>query len=107
VTAAAVGFAGRTAPLADDGALICVATTYCSPDADEAAYEALKRLAKRENVEEMQVFKAELREALCDQTRLPENRKKLQDPSKAADREPRINASHRESSHSANHAPSQ
>lgn len=51
--------------------LIRVATTYCSPDADEEAYEGLKRLAKRENDEEMRVFKAELREALRDPTQLP------------------------------------
>jgi hypothetical protein len=50
-----------------------VATTYCSPDADEEAYEGLKRLAKRENDEEMLVFKAELREVLHDPTRLPDN----------------------------------
>ena len=31
--------------------LIRIATTYCSPDADEDAYAGLKRLAKRENVE--------------------------------------------------------
>jgi len=53
--------------------LIRVATTYCSPDADEEAYEGLKRLAKRENDEEMRVFKAELREVLQDPGRLPNN----------------------------------
>jgi hypothetical protein len=53
--------------------LIRVATTYCSPDADEAAYEGLKRLVKRENVEEMRVFKDELREALRDPARLPDD----------------------------------
>jgi hypothetical protein len=51
--------------------LIRVATTYCSPDADEEAYEGLMRLAKRENDEEMRVFKSELREALRDPRQLP------------------------------------
>ena len=53
--------------------LIRIATTYCSPDADEDAYAGLKRLAKRENVEEMRVFKDELREALRDPNRLPDD----------------------------------
>lgn len=51
--------------------LIRVATTYCSPDADDEAYAGLKRLAKRQSDEEMRVFKAELREALRDPARLP------------------------------------
>jgi hypothetical protein len=51
--------------------LIRVATTYCSPDADEEAFEGLKRLAKRENDEEMRVFKSELRKALKDPSQLP------------------------------------
>jgi hypothetical protein len=53
--------------------LIRLATTYCNPDADEDAYAGLKRLAKRDNVEEMRVFKNELREALRDPTRLPDD----------------------------------
>lgn len=53
--------------------LIRVAATYCSPDADEEAYEGLKRLAKREDDEEMRVFKTELREVLLDPTRLPDD----------------------------------
>ena len=53
--------------------LIRVATTYCSPDADEEAYEGLKRLAKRENDEEMRVFKSELSEALKDPRQLPDH----------------------------------
>jgi len=52
--------------------LIRVAATYCSPDADEEAYEGLQRLAKREDYEDMQVFKAELREALRDPSQLPD-----------------------------------
>ena len=51
--------------------LIRVAATYCSPDADEEAYEGLKRLAKRGDDEEMRVFKSELREALKDPSQLP------------------------------------
>lgn len=53
--------------------LIRVATTYCSPDADEEAYGGLKRLVKREDDEEMRVFKSELREALRDPSQLPAN----------------------------------
>lgn len=51
--------------------LIAVATTYCSPDADDDAYDALKRRARRDNDDEMRVFKAELREALADPGKLP------------------------------------
>ena len=60
--------------------LIRVATTYCSPDADEEAYEGLKRLAKRENDREMRVFKTELREALRDPTRLPDDERMMSCP---------------------------
>ncbi len=45
--------------------LLRVTGTYCHPEADGEAYEALKLLARRENHdEEMTRFKKELREAL-------------------------------------------
>lgn len=50
--------------------LIAVATTYLHPEANEP--EALRRRARREDDEEMRVFKAELREALLHPKRLPE-----------------------------------
>jgi hypothetical protein len=49
--------------------LIAVATTYLDPENYDL--ESLKRLAKREDDEEMQVFKSELREALRDPSQLP------------------------------------
>ena len=53
------------------GTLISVAATYCSPDADPRDYERLKRLAAREDDQQMRVFKAELRQALADPGQLP------------------------------------
>ena len=53
------------------GTLIGVAATYCSPDADPGDYERLKRLAAREDDQQMRVFKAELRQALADPGQLP------------------------------------
>ena len=44
--------------------LIRVAGTYCHAEADENAYEELKRLAWRADDEEMTRFKTELRDAL-------------------------------------------
>jgi hypothetical protein len=52
--------------------LISVAATYCSPDADTDDYERLKRLTRREDDEQMRVFKAELKSALADPGQLPE-----------------------------------
>lgn len=49
--------------------LIAVATTYLNPEGYDP--DSLKRLAKREDDEEMRVFKAELREALRDPSQLP------------------------------------
>jgi hypothetical protein len=51
----------RTAPFAT---LVRIAGTYCHAEADEEAYEGLKRLAQRENDEEMTRFKRELHTAL-------------------------------------------
>jgi hypothetical protein len=51
--------------------LIRVAATYCHPEQELDAYDDLKRLAGRKGDEEMQVFKAELRQAIEDPSRLP------------------------------------
>jgi hypothetical protein len=51
--------------------LIRVAATYCHPEQDPDAYDALKRLASRKGDEEMRIFKAELRQAIEDPSRLP------------------------------------
>jgi hypothetical protein len=49
--------------------LIAVATTYLDPE--NYHLDNLKELAKREDDEEMRVFKSELREALRDPSQLP------------------------------------
>jgi hypothetical protein len=49
--------------------LIRVAATYLHPENYDL--DSLKRLAKREDDHEMQVFKSELREALSHPSRLP------------------------------------
>jgi hypothetical protein len=49
--------------------LIAVATTYLDPENYDL--DSLKRLAKRDDDHEMRVFKAELREALRDPSKLP------------------------------------
>lgn len=51
--------------------LIRVATTYLDPENYDL--DSLQRLAKRDDDDEMQVFKRELREALRDPTQLPED----------------------------------
>jgi len=51
--------------------LIRIATTYLHPEADDL--ESLQRLARRESDEEMQTFKAELREAIDDPDQLPDD----------------------------------
>jgi hypothetical protein len=51
--------------------LIRVAATYCHPEQDPDAYDALKRLASRKGDEEMRLFKDELRQAIRDPSRLP------------------------------------
>jgi hypothetical protein len=53
--------------------LIRVAATYCHPEVGEGAYDALKRLAKRGNDEEMTAFKRELQEAILDPDSIPED----------------------------------
>ena len=49
--------------------LIEVATTYLDPENYDL--EELKSLAKREDDQEMQIFKSELREAIRDPSQLP------------------------------------
>jgi hypothetical protein len=49
--------------------LIAVAATYLNPENYDL--DSLKRLARREDYQEMRVFKAELRQALKDPGRLP------------------------------------
>jgi hypothetical protein len=49
--------------------LIAVATTYLDPENYDL--ESLKQIAKREDDEEMRLFKSELREALKDPSQLP------------------------------------
>ncbi|MBG0816638.1 hypothetical protein [Planomonospora sp. ID82291] len=48
-----------------DSVLLRVCATYCHPEADEGAYDGLKRLARRPDDAEMAQFKAELRRALA------------------------------------------
>lgn len=54
--------------------LIAVAATYCGPDAYDGAYQDLARRARTADPgdDEIRVFKAELREALADPGRLPD-----------------------------------
>jgi plasmid stabilization system protein ParE len=66
------GFYWERHPDGPFATLIGVTETYCSPDAAAADYERLKRLAKREDDQQMRVFKAELRQALADPGQLPE-----------------------------------
>ena len=66
------GFYWERHPDGPFATLIGVAATYCSPDADAKDYERLKRLARREDNEQMRVFKAEVRQALTDPSQLPE-----------------------------------
>ena len=49
--------------------LIRVATTYLDPENYDL--DSLERLARREDDDEMQVFKRQLREALSDPSQLP------------------------------------
>jgi hypothetical protein len=53
--------------------LIRVAATYCDPEQNADAYDDLKYLARQDDDAEMRVFKAELREALADPRRLPDD----------------------------------
>jgi len=55
--------------------LIGVAATYCHPEAYDGAYEALITRARSATPEdeEIRVFRDELREALADPGRLPDN----------------------------------
>jgi hypothetical protein len=66
------GFYWERHPDGPFATLIGVAATYCSPDADAEDYERLKRLAIRQDDQEMRLFKAELRQALADPSQLPE-----------------------------------
>jgi hypothetical protein len=66
------GFYWERHPDGPFATLISVAAAYCSPDADAADYERLKRLTRREDDEQMRVFKAELKLALADPGQLPE-----------------------------------
>lgn len=49
--------------------LIAIATTYLDPENYDL--DSLKMLAKHEDIEEMRVFKSELREAIRDPSQLP------------------------------------
>jgi hypothetical protein len=51
--------------------LIRIATTYLHPEADDL--ESLQRLAKRKNDIEMDIFKAELRDAIKNPDELPDD----------------------------------
>jgi hypothetical protein len=55
--------------------LIAMAATYCHPEAYGDAYEDLIRRAQspRPDDDRIRVFKAELREALADPSRLPDD----------------------------------
>jgi hypothetical protein len=67
------GFYWERHPDGPFATLIAVATTYCSPDSDAEDYERLKRRAKREDNEEMRVFKSELHQALVSPHQLPDD----------------------------------
>ncbi|MQA86135.1 MAG: hypothetical protein GEV03_16260 [Streptosporangiales bacterium] len=62
-----------TDPDSQFATLIRIARTYCHPEADEEAYDALKRLAQRREDQEMSTFKNELRRAIQDPAQLPGN----------------------------------
>jgi hypothetical protein len=49
--------------------LIAVATTYLHPERDDI--DSLRRFAVREDIEKARTFKAELREAVGDPSKLP------------------------------------
>ena len=66
------GFYWERHPDGPFATLISVVATYCSPDADAQDYERLKRLVKREDDQQMRVFKTELGQALADPGQLPE-----------------------------------
>jgi hypothetical protein len=65
------GFYWERHPDGPFATLIVVAATYCSPDADAGDYDRLKRLAEREDNQQMRVFKGELSQALADPSQLP------------------------------------
>ena len=67
------GFYWERHPDGPFATLIAVAATYCDAEQSAGAYESLKRLAKREDDEEMRVFKDELRRALEDSSQLPDD----------------------------------
>lgn len=60
------------APDAPYATLLRVIETYCHPEiGDDDAYETLKRRVRRTDLEEMQVFKEEFRQAMRDPAVLP------------------------------------
>jgi hypothetical protein len=61
----------RVHPEARFATLIRVSRNYCHPEAYEGAYESLKRLARRDDKDEMRVFKAELGQALENPADIP------------------------------------
>jgi hypothetical protein len=64
------GFYWKRHPDGPFATLIRVSSTYLHPEADDL--ESLQSLAKRENDEEMRIFKVELREAIKDPDQVPE-----------------------------------
>ncbi|MER7209951.1 hypothetical protein [Streptosporangium sp. NPDC000239] len=54
-----------------DSVLLRVCATYCHPEADQDAYDSLRRLAVRPGDREMALFKAELCRALTDPDQVP------------------------------------
>lgn len=62
----------QTKPDAPFATLINVARTYCHPELDEDAYESLRRLAQRDDDEEMTTFKQELRDGLVRPEKVPQ-----------------------------------
>jgi hypothetical protein len=55
----------HTSPNAPFATLIWTAHTYCHPETDEEAYDTLKRRAKREDIDEMAVFKMNCAKPFC------------------------------------------
>lgn len=52
--------------------LVRVAATYCHPEASDDAYDVLKELARRNEDEEVILFKRDLREAILNPGVVPE-----------------------------------
>lgn len=58
-------------PDAPYATFLSMVESYCHPEADDDAYDALKRRVKRTDVEDVRVFKRELSELIVNPSVLP------------------------------------